>query len=181
MNKFLITLLLFWGCSSLVFSAPMLTDEIPQDYVNHVNKLQAEKKQLVKKPIDIEKTIEVFVYSPKTIGYVFTGNYQNFRMVYDVISPKVNDKITLYIANDIYKDNKLFIKKDTEVVGYVETMKMTATTRAIFTEFVLSNLSTIDVNGKVVQLFGDIKRSNKTGMLLTYLIKKNKKHLLYCN
>lgn len=181
MRKFFITLLLLFCCMSNVFAAPMLTDEIPQDYVNYVNKIQSEKKQLANKPIDLETVIDVFVYSPKTIGYVFTGNYQNFRMVYDVISPKVNDKITLYIADDVYKDNKLFIKKDTEVFGYVQTMKMTASARAIFTEFVLSNLFTTDVNGKVVHLQGQIERSNKTGMLLTYLIKKNKKHLLYCN
>ena len=179
-NIFLIFLLLI-SSVGVVFAAPLLTDEIPQDYIIHVNKMQAEKKHAVHNSLDYESSIDVSVYTPKTISYVFTAKYQNNRFVYEVLSPKINEKMTLYIAEDVYKNEALYIKKDTEVVGSVEVMSMVYDGRAIFTEFRLGNLSTTDVNGKVVPLVGVIERSNKTGMLLTYLIKKNKKHLLYCN
>ena len=113
MKKVIGILLLFLGFSCNAFAAPLLTDEISQDYINHVHKLQAEKKLISHKSFDFENAFEVFVYSKTTVGYDFSVKYVNNRFLYEAISPKINDKMTLYIAEDVYKDDKLYIKEIT--------------------------------------------------------------------
>ena len=77
------------------------------------------------------------------------------------ISPKneikIGQNLTFAVAKDIYKNKKLFIKKDTPVKTYVELISK-AGYYGDPDELELGRFSTKDINGNIIELDGTIRK-----------------------
>lgn len=79
---------------------------------------------------------------------------QNIKTCYDEI--EVGDKIKFKVLNDIYKNERLYIKKGTEIIGIVDHLK----DNGWLGDSAEINLKTFiikDVNGNIIKTNSDLK------------------------
>lgn len=170
------------------FVIPTYTDEIPSVYVNKVKK---EKELNLKQNLpvhDTDKLIKVKVYSRERIAlkhiskkiendYILCQNYQ------------INDEVTFYVAEDVRKNDKLLIKKDTKVIGKIREAQLGFGYFTSPDEIQISMFTTKDINNNSIQLYGTVLNEGKdTGLFQIILsgipslrasIPRNKVYTLY--
>lgn len=172
--------------SCQAFATPVYTDEIPQEYIN---KVRAQKNQtnyetrMMQDVSDFEKETltEVKVYTPENIRFKLKTrkiDINTYRM--EATNVKVGDKFKFLVAEDVYKNGKLYIKKGTPTVGYVKKIALPSGINGPVPEFRITGFTIKDIDNKTVMLKGSVV-NDYTGFiqLVSHGINKNKIYKLY--
>lgn len=190
-----VTFVLGFSVERSVFSSQVFTDEIPQSHLEKIKDLN--KNNFSLPPSDyVKEQNAVNIYSPKkimpiTIMKKIDG--ESKRVLTENI--KVNDKIEFLTAEDTLKNGKLFIRKGTPVFGTVRAVQIslmgsTLPQYMLPGKLELVKFKTKDINGSVVDLYGEINENGRnTGLIgliffdnyatTSAAIKKNKIYTLY--
>lgn len=188
---FLLQLLfvLFFSCASSV-AMPVYTDDIPQSYINKVKYTKNLNLEQALPVIDESKYTAVRLYTPKPIILKGVVKMKSLSDVYIEQNYNIGDKVNFVVAEDVYKNNKLFIKKGTIAEGLVRDAQWNMGDKSAPHDIQLSMFKTKDVNNKTVELYGTIGQEGKdTGLFqlilgavpsISYGIPKNKEYTLYC-
>lgn len=189
MKKFLIlSVILLLSINGLkTFAIPTYSDDIPQDYIKEVKDLI--KYDKTREYTDnIPESNSVKIYSPKHILIRTKAKKINnkYRIVSDL---NINDTVNFVIYEDVIKDNKIFIKKGTNVTGVVRTAEPGSIANYPPGILEISYFSTKDINGNKIKLYGKItEEAPETGLFqfifpavpsLNPAIKKNKIYTIY--
>lgn len=176
---FIFSLILSLSLGAKAFSAPVYTDEVPQDYINKVKARKPLNLQQNLPVYDIEKSIEVKVHSEGNIIIKVLPRREDFHYAYDVTYPRINQQLTFIVAEDVYKNNKLFIKKGTPAKGLVREMSYSAPGYGATPEIQVSMFKTKDVNNVNIELYGTVREENSGFLNTPPNISKNKVYTLY--
>lgn len=187
---FILTVLLSCFVLQKADAYPVYSDELPQSYINSVktNKNLGNKQSL---PVyDTQNMLEVNVYTPNRITLSNVLKKTAKGEYYTVQNYDINDRINFIVGEDVYKNNKLYIKKGTTAVGIVREAQIGLGQFTAPDEIQISMFTTKDVNNNDVKLYGNIIQEGKqTGFFNLILpqipslrasIPKNKLYTLYC-
>lgn len=187
---FILTVLLSCFVLQKADAYPVYSDELPQSYINSVktNKNLGNKQSL---PVyDTQNMLEVNVYTPNRITLSNVLKKTAKDEYYTVQNYDINDRINFIVGEDVYKNNKLYIKKGTTAVGIVREAQIGLGQFTAPDEIQISMFTTKDVNNNDVKLYGNIIQEGKqTGFFNLILpqipslrasIPKNKLYTLYC-
>lgn len=187
---FILTVLLSCFVLQKADAYPVYSDELPQSYINSVktNKNLGNKQSL---PVyDTQNMLEVNVYTPNRITLSNVLKKTAKGEYYTVQNYDINDRINFIVGEDVYKNNKLYIKKGTTAVGIVREAQIGLGQFTAPDEIHISMFTTKDVNNNDVKLYGNIIQEGKqTGFFNLILpqipslrasIPKNKLYTLYC-
>ncbi len=187
---FILTVLLSCFVLQKADAYPVYSDELPQSYINSVktNKNLGNKQSL---PVyDTQNMLEVNVYTPNRITLSNVLKKTAKGEYYTVQNYDINDRINFIVGEDVYKNNKLYIKKGTTAVGIVREAQIGLGQFTAPDEIHISMFTTKDVNNNDVKLYGNIIQEGKqTGLFQVILqeipslrasIPKNKLYTLYC-
>lgn len=187
---FILTVLLSCFVLQKADAYPVYSDELPQSYINSVktNKNLGNKQSL---PVyDTQNMLEVNVYTPNRITLSNVLKKTAKGEYYTVQNYDINDRINFIVGEDVYKNNKLYIKKGTTAVGIVREAQIGLGQFTAPDEIQISMFTTKDVNNNDVKLYGNIIQEGKqTGLFQVILqeipslrasIPKNKLYTLYC-
>lgn len=187
---FILTVLLSCFVLQKADAYPVYSDELPQSYINSVktNKNLGNKQSL---PVyDTQNMLEVNVYTPNRITLNNVLKKTAKGEYYTVQNYDINDRINFIVGEDVYKNNKLYIKKGTIAVGIVREAQIGFGQFTAPDEIHISMFTTKDVNNNDVKLYGNIIQEGKqTGLFQVILqeipslrasIPKNKLYTLYC-
>lgn len=188
---FILTVLLSCFVLQKADAYPVYSDELPQSYINSVktNKNLGNKQSL---PVyDTQNMLEVNVYTPNRITLSNVLKKTAKGEYYTVQNYDINDRINFIVGEDVYKNNKLYIKKGTTAVGIVREAQIGLGQFTAPDEIQISMFTTKDVNNNNdVKLYGNIIQEGKqTGFFNLILpqipslrasIPKNKLYTLYC-
>lgn len=187
---FILTVLLSCFVLQKADAYPVYSDELPQSYINSVktNKNLGNKQSL---PVyDTQNMLEVNVYTPNRITLSNVLKKTAKGEYYTVQNYDINDRINFIVGEDVYKNNKLYIKKGTTAVGIVREAQIGLGQFTAPDEIHISMFTTKDVNNNHVKLYGNIIQEGKqTGFFNLILpqipslrasIPKNKLYTLYC-
>ncbi len=187
---FILTVLLSCFVLQKADAYPVYSDELPQSYINSVktNKSLGNKQSL---PVyDTQNMLEVNVYTPNRITLSNVLKKTAKGEYYTVQNYDINDRINFIVGEDVYKNNKLYIKKGTTAVGIVREAQIGLGQFTAPDEIHISMFTTKDVNNNHVKLYGNIIQEGKqTGFFNLILpqipslrasIPKNKLYTLYC-
>lgn len=187
---FILTVLLSCFVLQKADAYPVYSDELPQSYINSVktNKSLGNKQSL---PVyDTQNMLEVNVYTPNRITLSNVLKKTAKGEYYTVQNYDINDRIYFIVGEDVYKNNKLYIKKGTTAVGIVREAQIGLGQFTAPDEIQISMFTTKDVNNNDVKLYGNIIQEGKqTGLFQVILqeipslrasIPKNKLYTLYC-
>lgn len=187
---FILTVLLSCFVLQKADAYPVYSDELPQSYINSVktNKSLGNKQSL---PVyDTRKMHEVYVYTSSRITLKNVTKKTSKGEYYTVQNYDINDRINFIVGEDVYKNNKLYIKKGTTAVGIVREAQIGLGQFTAPDEIHISMFTTKDVNNNHVKLYGNIIQEGKqTGFFNLILpqipslrasIPKNKLYTLYC-
>lgn len=192
-KRFLIALILFtFGISGSVFAEmPVYTDDIPKSHVDKVKRTNCDEYKNV--PENIENTDnQVKIFSQKKImpQAKLTRKDGRFKVIENL---HINDKLYFVVAQDVYKDGQIYIKKDSIAQGTVRTIQINYLGTLVPeysapAEFEVTRFQARDINGKTVDLYGSIyEKGHEMGFFGGYLsfastearIKKNKIYTIY--
>lgn len=187
---FILTVLLSCFVLQKADAYPVYSDELPQSYINSVktNKNLGNKQSL---PVyDTQNMLEVNVYTPNRITLSNVLKKTAKGEYYTVQNYDINDRINFIVGEDVYKNNKLYIKKGTTAVDIVREAQIGFGQFTAPDEIQISMFTTKDVNNNDVKLYGNIIQEGKqTGLFQVILqeipslrasIPKNKLYTLYC-
>ena len=187
---FILTVLLSCFVLQKADAYPVYSDELPQSYINSVktNKSLGNKQSL---PVyDTQNMLEVNVYTPNRITLSNVLKKTAKGEYYTVQNYDINDRINFIVGEDVYKNNKLYIKKGKTAVGIVREAQIGLGQFTATYEIHISMFTTKDVNNNHVKLYGNIIQEGKqTGFFNLILpqipslrasIPKNKLYTLYC-
>lgn len=187
---FILTVLLSCFVLQKADAYPVYSDELPQSYINSVKtyKNLGNKQSL---PVyDTQNMLEVNVYTPNRITLSNVLKKTAKGEYYTVQNYDINDRINFIVGEDVYKNNKLYIKKGTTAVGIVREAQIGLGQFTAPDEIQISMFTTKDVNNNDVKLYGNIIQEGKqTGFFNLILpqipslrasIPKNKLYTLYC-
>lgn len=168
-------------------AVPVYTDEIPQEYINKVKSQKQtstyENRMMSNiSDFDKESLIEVKVYSPENIRFKLKARQVSpFAYVTEATNIKIGDKFTFLVAEDVYKNNKLYIRKGALATGYVKKVNIPSGNNGPAPEFNISEFTTKDINNNTVRLKGAVI-NEYTGFIqiVSHAINKNKIYKLYC-
>ena len=188
--SFITALLLCVLCVNSANAIPVYRDEIPQAYINKVKNTKPLNYKQALPVFDIEKSLAVPVYSPQRItlktqyrkdasgSYVYSQNYD------------IGDKIKFIVAEDVIKNNKIYIKKGTEAIGIIREAQIGMGVFTAPDEIQVSFFETRDVNNQKVSLYGSVIQEGKhTGLFQIFImglpslrasLPKGKVYTLYC-
>lgn len=102
-----------------------------------------QKVKTVTKPITEDDVINVYVCSATTIG--------------SSSGKKVGDKVYFKVSQDVYKNGKLFIKKDTDSEAVLENISKQAM-GGDPEEIEIGSFSTRDAGGNLINLTGSVRK-----------------------
>lgn len=180
-HSLIIALCLILFTAGKTISAPMYTDEIPQEYINQVRASKKHNEINNKIELNKETAIPVSVYSPQNVWLKISPVIKDLNYItFKVKNMSINDELTFVIAQDVYKNNKLIIKKDTPAIGLVKRIILNADNQnGAYSEFRVSDFTTKDINNNTVNLYGYVVNNYDKTMNLRHAISKNKMYTLY--
>ena len=92
--------------------------------------------------------------------------------------PKINEKYNFVITEDVYLNNKIFIKKGTKAIGILRKAHQGLYNKGPVSEIKISLFKTTDVNNNVVNLKGAVI-VNPMPQLMNIVINPNTTFTLY--
>lgn len=181
-------LCLIFGTNLAALSMPVYTDEIPQE---HLNKFNSSTKKLIEPEIIEEFTSEqeVKIYSDKKIMPITILKKVDGEKILSQ-NILINDKVNFYVAKDVYKNDKIYIKKGEIVTGIVSKAEAVVPNISAPGELQIQNFQTKTVKGYTIKLYGKIENIGHEFGLIGWLlgignystsgyVKKNKIYTVY--
>ena len=170
MKKFVIAVLILLSSSFATAKEPLkqlpvYTDDIPLEYINKVQKLKNVNLKQTLPVYNTENMFEVKIHSKENIIIISTL-YRNDDGVLDLKQNiNINDIAKFVVAQDVIKNNKIYIKQGTEVTGVYREARIGKGAYGAPDEIQISLFSTKDVSGNKVELYGSVEKEGKeTGL-----------------
>lgn len=187
---FILTVLLSCFVLQKADAYPVYSDELPQSYINSVRTHKGLSNNQSLPIYEPQNMLEVKVYTPNRITLKNVMKKTSKGEYYVVQNYDINDRVNFIVGEDVYKNNKLYIKKGTTAVGIVREAQIGFGQFTAPDEIQISMFTTKDVNNNDVKLYGNIIQEGKqTGLFQVILqeipslrasIPKNKLYTLYC-
>lgn len=144
-----------------------------QKYYNDLNITLTEEDLMFKKPVytgivDLRDGIPVYITSLRTFKTKQVAQKIGTQYVKKEL-PLLGTPVKFRISKDVFKDDKLFIAKGTDVYGIVGNVVVQEGGGSPG-EITIERLRTRDTKGNIVYLAGNVYNAGKTTSLITYTI-----------
>lgn len=183
MKKYTIILAVFIGfiLTGKAIAAPVYTDEIPKEYIEKVKSLPKYNLSQNLPIYNEDNATQVKVYSPENIRLKYKTIRENAYLYHvNITNMSINDKVKFLIAEDVYQNNKLLIKKDTPAIGVVREANIAISNYGAPPEIQISMFTTKDVNNNTIELYGTVLNDYSGFIQIpSHAINKNKIYTLY--
>ena len=139
-------------------AAPILSDDLPPEYVKEIKSRpivrdDAEFPEYEKKTATVVKihAKEKITFTPYVLPQIKPLSVNTI-----VKNAKMNDRYTFIVAEDVYKNNKLLIKKGSKAIGILRKAHLGLYEKGPVPEIKIGLFTTNDVNGNKINLKGAI-------------------------
>lgn len=152
------------GTNLTVNAMTVYTDEIPQEHLNRVKSLNKDNADLLQIE-DFKPEQEVKIYSEIKLMPVNLYKKVNGKVVM-AQNILINDKVEFYVAKDVFKNGKLYIRKGEMVTGLVSKAEAYYPGANAPCEIQVQHFRTKDTNDNIIKLWGKVENiGHEAGMI----------------